>query len=194
MGGFIKPFAGIAGTLLATLLILSGPYLYWFDRTPTAAPLIHWHFWFIHLDFPDNPSAKYAALLIAVKAADAKAAQVQTRQAAVTTAVGAQQQATQARVQIVTRTIVQKVPQYVDVKGDAGCSVPAGFIQLHNAAASGDLTLVPDSPAGTVDSPSGVELHTVADAVASNYGICRANAAELSGWQDWYAQQRAASK
>ena len=78
------------------------------------------------------------------------------------------------------------IPAYVTLQADAGCTVPAGFRLLHDAAASG----VPPAaePAGkSADAPSGLTLSAVADTVTTNYGICHETAARLKGWQDWWA-------
>ena len=38
-----------------------------------------------------------------------------------------------------TKTITERVPEYVTAKDDAACPVPRGFIELWNASASGTL-------------------------------------------------------
>ena len=38
-----------------------------------------------------------------------------------------------------TKTITERVPEYVTAKDDAACPVPHGFVELWNAAASGTL-------------------------------------------------------
>jgi hypothetical protein len=90
------------------------------------------------------------------------------------------------RVQVVEkigRTITKEVPVYVTAKADAACTVPAGFVRVHDAAAQG----VPLSgSAGAADeAPSGIAISTVAATVADNYADCRANAEELRKLQEW---------
>jgi hypothetical protein len=128
----------------------------------------------------------------ALKAAKHEVSVVQ-RQGAVDTAVAVQQQAAQDRIRVVTQTLIQKVPVYVTAQADSQCVVPAGFVRLHDAAAAGrDVSAIPQGPGESADTPSGVKLSTVAWVVAGNYGVCNSLRAELIGWQQWYAGQRAA--
>ena len=88
------------------------------------------------------------------------------------------------RVQIVRErgaTITKEVPVYVTAQADAACSVPVGFVRIHDAAAQGtDLV----GPAADPDAPAaGVALSTVADTVASNYTACHANAEQVVALQ-----------
>lgn len=67
----------------------------------------------------------------------------------------------QRQAQIITRykTLVQKVPQYVDAKDDRNCTVPGGFVRLWNAPFDGPdlpgLTGPQPAPAGPLDPPRG---------------------------------------
>lgn len=106
------------------------------------------------------------------------------------------QKAAEQEVRIVTRTVTQikEVPVYVPAKANAACVVNNGFVQLHNAGASGadDPSAAFPLPATqSVDSASGIELSTVAATVRENYGKCASNANELKGLQDWVRQQQA---
>ncbi|MCS3807763.1 hypothetical protein [Xanthomonas sp. 4461] len=90
------------------------------------------------------------------------------------------------RVQIVREagaTITREIPIYVTQKADAACAVPAGFVRLHDAAASGHPagppTADPDAPA------AGITLSGITGTVADNYTSCHATAAQLSALQDW---------
>lgn len=87
-----------------------------------------------------------------------------------------------------TKTITERVPEYVTAKDDAGCTVNAGAVRLHNAAAQG---IVPGSPTGTDAAPSGVALSTLTETVTSNYGTAHICAARLEAWQQWYLAQKA---
>ena len=87
-----------------------------------------------------------------------------------------------------TKTITERVPEYVTPKDDAGCNINRGFVRLHDAAAS---DTVPGSPSGTDGEPSGVELSSVAKTVAGNYGTAHLCAARLEAWQQWYLAQKA---
>lgn len=78
-------------------------------------------------------------------------------------------------------TIIQKVPVYVSAEADAACTVPAGFVRLHDAAAR-NATL--DDP-GTADArPSGVALSAVAETVADNYTAYHELAARFDALRD----------
>ena len=89
-----------------------------------------------------------------------------------------------------TKTITERVTEYVTAKDDAGCIINRGFARLHDAAASGTL---PGSPAGTDGENSGVALSAVSETVASNYGTAHLCAARLEAWQSWYLAQKALS-
>lgn len=90
------------------------------------------------------------------------------------------------RVQIVREagaTITREIPIYVTEKADATCVIPAGFVRLHDAAASGNPA---GSPTADPDAPAaGVTLSDIAGTVADNYTSCHATAAQLSALQDW---------
>jgi hypothetical protein len=132
-----------------------------------------------------------------VAEADARASKraqaVTTAQAAVTSQVETKAATTLQRERVVTRTITERIPIYVPVEADARCIVPVGFVRVHDAAAVGDLSAVPES-AGVADGgPSGLALSDVAEAVADNYGSARQNAGQLKALQDWIRQVAAVS-
>ncbi|MEA9575667.1 hypothetical protein [Xanthomonas campestris] len=90
------------------------------------------------------------------------------------------------RVQIVREagaTITREIPIYVTQKADAACAIPAGFVRLHDAAATGQ----PAGPStGDPDAPAaGITLSAIAGTVADNYTSCHATATQLSALQDW---------
>ncbi|HFZ2546513.1 TPA: hypothetical protein ACIJ26_005435 [Pseudomonas aeruginosa] len=84
------------------------------------------------------------------------------------------------RVQVIEkvgRTIIKEVPVYVSAEADRACTVPAGFVRLHDAAAAG---LPPSGSAGAADArPAGIALSAVAETVAGNYTACNGNAEQL---------------
>ncbi|WDK30234.1 hypothetical protein [Xanthomonas campestris] len=90
------------------------------------------------------------------------------------------------RVQIVREagaTITREIPIYVTQKADAACAIPAGFVRLHDAAASGNPAW---PPTGDPDAPAaGITLSGITGTVADNYTSCHATAAQLSALQDW---------
>ncbi|NPZ19527.1 hypothetical protein DZ956_022390 [Pseudomonas aeruginosa] len=78
----------------------------------------------------------------------------------------------------VGRTIIKEVPIYVSAEADRACTVNAGFVRLHDAAAAGVL---PPDPAGAADArPAGIALSAVAETVAGNYTACHANTEQLN--------------
>ena len=80
-------------------------------------------------------------------------------------------------------TIIREVQIHVPAAADAACVIPAGFVRLHDAAASG--VPVADA-AGGADAPaSGIALSTVAETVADNYTGCRETREQLIGLQAW---------
>lgn len=79
-------------------------------------------------------------------------------------------------------TIVKEIPRYVTVEADAACTVPGGFVRLHDTAAAGGV--LGQDPGGADAAPSGVPLSAVADTVAGNYTTGHVNAARLTALQD----------
>lgn len=62
------------------------------------------------------------------------------------------------RVQVIEKrgeTIIKEVPVYVTADDDARCAVPAGFIRLHNAAATGADLRRPTGAADEASPPAG---------------------------------------
>ena len=90
------------------------------------------------------------------------------------------------RVQVVrgnAQIITKEIPIHVTPTANAACTVPAGFVRLHDAAAANEPT--GPSP-GNPDAPAaGVALSDVAGAVADNYAACHANAAQVIGLQEY---------
>lgn len=84
------------------------------------------------------------------------------------------------RVQVIEktgRTIIKEVPVYVSEAADRACTVPAGFVRLHDAAAA---NVPPSGSAGPADERAApVALSAVAATVAGNYTECHANAEQL---------------
>ncbi|MFD0321969.1 hypothetical protein [Lysobacter gummosus] len=90
------------------------------------------------------------------------------------------------RVQVVranAQIITKEIPIYVTPTADAACTVPVGFVRLHDAAAANQ----PTGPStGNPDAPAvGVALSDVAGVVADNYAACHANAEQVIGLQDY---------
>ncbi len=92
-------------------------------------------------------------------------------------------------VQVKGDTLIKEIPRYVPAQADAGCTVPVGFVRLHDAAATGALL---DPGAGDADAaPSGLALSAVAGTVVGNYTACHADAEQLSAMQQLLRDQGA---
>jgi len=86
-------------------------------------------------------------------------------------------------VEKVGQTIVKEIPVYVTAEADRACTVPAGFVRVHDAAAAG---VPPPEPAGSADAaPAGIALSAVAGTVADNYTSCRAIREQLISLQEY---------
>jgi len=96
------------------------------------------------------------------------------------------------RVQVIEKrgqTIIKEVPVYVSEAADRACSVPVGFVRLHDATAAG--LPAPGSAGAADEAPSGVALSAVTGTVAGNYTSCHANAEQLSKLQEYLREHQA---
>lgn len=109
----------------------------------------------------------------------------------ITEDVGTRVAQREADIRYITRTIVQEIPVYVTQQSDDRCTVPVGFVRLHDAAAAG-TPAVPLGAGEFADTPSGLELSSVASTVVGNYGESNVWREQVLGWQAWYAEQKAA--
>jgi hypothetical protein len=91
---------------------------------------------------------------------------------------------------------VKEVPVYVTAKADAACTVPVGFVRLHNESAdhypAQPTAPLPGSGPPDVDAPSGVALSTIASTVRDNYAECNARWEVIEAWQSWYGKAKGA--
>lgn len=93
----------------------------------------------------------------------------------------------------VYRTIVEKVPVYVtqskaEARLVADGGLPAGFVWNFNQSASGDTTL-PLPPGTDRDTPTGVDLSTLARVSAGNHTLYHECNIERGKWREWHKQQ-----
>ncbi len=90
-----------------------------------------------------------------------------------------------------------KISQYVTAKADASCSITAGFVRLHNLAASEDSsgTAQDSSTAGSgpedADTPTTLKISTLGETITSNYAECKARLDTITAWQLWYRESKA---
>jgi hypothetical protein len=85
-------------------------------------------------------------------------------------------------------TLTKEIPVYVTAQADAACSVPVGFVRLHDAAAANDL---PGSARITDAQPSSLALSAVAGTVVDNYATCHAAFEQLDALQTWVRANQA---
>lgn len=97
------------------------------------------------------------------------------------------------RLQTKTVTLTKEVPVYVPASAVLACTVPIGFVLLHDNAASRSTTTttLPESFAGIAGADSGFKLDHVASIIETNYGKCNEAFATLDGWKDWYTKAKA---
>lgn len=130
--------------------------------------------------------------------ADARAAltasegarKIEGKNEATATDVGRQVEEAKTEIQYVSRTIIQKVPEYVTSDADARCVVPLGFVRLHDASATGNPP-APAAPGEPNDADSGLALSQVVPVIADNYAYTRTLEAQVIGWQTWFAAVQA---
>lgn len=133
----------------------------------------------------DNEAAHIAAALEAEK----KVVKDVVASNAITEAVAEKTEAKVAQVREVTRTIVKWRTEYVTKKDDAACTIPVGFVLVHDAAARGETL---SDPAGKLDDrPSDVALSDATDVIAENYGTYKELATKYIGLRDWVREQQA---
>lgn len=84
--------------------------------------------------------------------------------------------------------IEKQVPIYVTAADNAGCSVNAGFVRLHDAAWSGDVA---GAAADSDREPAAVSLAAVAETNAANATACRAWREQALGWREFYERLKA---
>jgi hypothetical protein len=85
-------------------------------------------------------------------------------------------------------TIIKEIPVYVTAEADARCTVPVGFVRVHDAAASNTPLAGTASPADA--GASGVALSAVAATVTNNYTTCHEIREQLIGLQNWIEEVR----
>lgn len=89
--------------------------------------------------------------------------------------------------EFLTRQILKEIAQYAkDNDGD----VPAWFVGVLDAAATGDLSRATESTGSASGTAPRVSHSETAASVVENYGSCRQIREQLIGWQEWYAETR----
>lgn len=86
--------------------------------------------------------------------------------------------------------IEKEVPVYVTQADNAGCTVNAGFVRIHDAAWTGEP---PGPPADSDRESSGISLAAVGEAGAFNAKTCRAWREQTLGWREYYEKLKLAT-
>lgn len=87
------------------------------------------------------------------------------------------------------KEIVHEVPKIITVEVEGACpaGLPAGFVRLHDDAATGSTP----GPATESDArPAGVTLAQAGETIADNYTEYRACREQVIGWQRFYRDLR----
>lgn len=87
----------------------------------------------------------------------------------------------------ITRTITQRIPEYVTVETDrAYGSLPLGLVRTYNASG---LSALPAPPDQSDSAPSGVSPSAFAAIAAGNNGACNEIRERAIAWQAWADEQ-----
>jgi hypothetical protein len=84
------------------------------------------------------------------------------------------------------KMLTKEVTRYVTEKSDAQCSIPYGFVLVHDRALYGVEDALANSGTVNVDSPTGLALSTIATTVNNNYAECELRGQIIGAWQQWY--------
>jgi hypothetical protein len=85
------------------------------------------------------------------------------------------------------RVIHDQIVKEINTKDDHMCDVPESFVLLHDNAAKGTVSRLPEGVAG---SSSGVALSEVERTVADNYELYHELADKMTGIQMWLKEQK----
>lgn len=85
-----------------------------------------------------------------------------------------------------TKEIIKNVPIYITKNSNSKCTIPIGFVKLHNNAASNSQ----DGPTGNVDEEAeGIDFIRASETIAENYGIYHKTSEQLIQLQNWVMEQ-----
>jgi len=89
--------------------------------------------------------------------------------------------------QIKEKVVTEYVPQFITPQAEIACTIPNGFIRLHNFGAEG---IIPTPPIETDGAPSAIKLTDVTGVVTTNYYTCNEIRQQLISLQNWITQQQ----
>ena len=84
--------------------------------------------------------------------------------------------------------IIKEVPKYITTVDDSKCTVPTGFVRVHDRGAAG--AEVPRTTGGPNEGTPEVKISTVATTVVDNYTTYYEVAEQLKSLQAWIKQQQ----
>lgn len=198
-------FLGYVFGCLAVALLASSPILVYkydhgaFDSAPWAhldwrGPLFGLPH--VRLNLPlslegrlQAAQAELVRYRLAEAAAQQRAQRVDALNATASMQVATLEKAAQAAISAQHRTLIKEILVHVPAAVDSDYPLSVGWVRAHDAAALGvDMSQVANAAPGADDSRSGIHPSTAATVIANNYAACRADAAELTAWQTWWAQ------
>jgi hypothetical protein len=83
--------------------------------------------------------------------------------------------------------IIKQVPTYITKADDASCSVPNGFVMLHDSASRNE---VPDTTRAPDEGASKIKISGVAETVIDNYTTYYQVSEQLKALQQWVKEQQ----
>jgi hypothetical protein len=85
------------------------------------------------------------------------------------------------------RVIHDQIVKEINTKDDHMCDVPESFVRVHDNAAKGSVSGLPEGVAGT---SSGIALSEVERTIADNYQLYHELADKMTGIQMWLKEQK----
>lgn len=87
--------------------------------------------------------------------------------------------------------IIREIPIYISKESDANCTIPLGFVRMHDAAtattSSGEKVSI--APGTSNERATDIELSEVAKTVTGNYTSCNKVREQLTALQEWVRTQ-----
>lgn len=135
-----------------------------------------------------------------VAASTRQVADLQERYAATQATYTKQLTTLQATLAKTKKELENATSTYITAFGNAGCTIPVGFVQLYNLSLQETPNAGPTSAASLAlarpafsayDVPSGLSLSDVARVIVVNNNAAVANRALVLGWQAWWKSVQA---
>lgn len=133
----------------------------------------------------DHQRAEYQK---ATERAEKRVVEVGKKSDAATEKVAEKHVQTVEKIRWRTQTLTKEVAVYVPQTVDREFRLSVGFVRVHDAAATG--AALPESPGGSVETPSDVAPSQLAATFIGNYGTCYTWQSEALTWRSWYVTQR----